>query len=112
MVKDQLVDIQKIQGNSMNPNLESGDFVLVDKFSGEIQPGQIVILSSPVSPLRLVKRVKETRQIPGEDISMFWVEGDNKETSVDSRNFGEINAHLIEGKARAVIFPPRRARLL
>jgi len=93
----------------MTPTLQSGDAIFVDKFS-EISENQIVVFSSPVAALRLVKRITAVRKL--EEISMFWVEGDNKETSVDSRNFGEINSHLVQGRARAIIFPPWRARLL
>ena len=108
MFRDLVCQVQVIAGDSMAPTLKSGDCVLVNKLPQETVSGDIVMVVS--HDKRLVKRVTGVRK--SEEISMFWVEGDNKENSVDSRNFGEVNSHLIEGKAVAVVFPPWRARLL
>lgn len=108
MFRDLVGQIQVIAGDSMTPTLKPGDCVFVNKLPRETVQGDIVMIVSPEK--RLVKRVTDVRKT--EEISMFWVEGDNKENSVDSRNFGEVNSHLIQGKAVAIVFPPWRARLL
>ena len=41
-----------------------------------------------------------------------WVEGDNQETSVDSRRYGPVSNGLIFGKVKWVIYPFHRIRKL
>ena len=62
------------------------------------------------------KKAKK-KQSTGSDIVVIpaghcWVEGDNYETSVDSRTYGPIPIGLIFGKVTRVIFPLHRIRRL
>ena len=41
-----------------------------------------------------------------------WVEGDNKETSIDSRRYGPVSVGLIFAKVTWVIYPFHRIRQL
>ena len=42
----------------------------------------------------------------------IWVEGDNKENSKDSRDFGPISVALLDGIVRAKIWPLYQAQRL
>ena len=107
-VRDKIFQFQIIFGDSMSPTLKSGDIVFVDKNPGNLKIGDVVMFASPIRPQRLVKRITRSRK--SGEISMFWVEGDNRDVSVDSAVFGEINAHLIQGRAEAIVFPFSRFR--
>ena len=100
-----------VVGPSMEPALEHGDLVLIDRWSYRARvprPGEIALLDGP-GGLPLVKRVvrgplprKErigdlvdpTR--PGEPL--FWVEGDNRDLSADSRQFGPVPRGRFRGR--------------
>ena len=75
--------------------------------------GSVIVFANPISDRhqRLVKRVTETRK-SGENSMRYFAEGDNSESSVDSRVFGEVPEGLIEGRVAAVVWPPWRFRLL
>lgn len=79
----------KIAGHSMQPLYKSGDQVLVWKFS-KINNGDVVAFKK--SSKVFIKRVKENKK------GKYYVEGDNKTDSLDSRSFGEIEKHDIIGK--------------
>ncbi|KAH7435803.1 hypothetical protein KP509_06G080300 [Ceratopteris richardii] len=115
-----------IQGNSMQPTLQQGhkdfisllkgDVVFYEKISAPAYKycrGDVVVLSffcrSPTDPDQLmVKRLiamqgdwvnvpgsHEIHQIPK---GRCWVEGDNGNLSLDSRNFGPIPLGLVKGR--------------
>jgi signal peptidase I len=141
LIKDRVVDLEIVTGNSMAPTLNgtgwlTRDVVLVFKDwalayaldeskSGlgntsptatpmsEIGVGSCVVFLNPLSETvhRVIKRVTAIRPI-SEEKNVFYMEGDNKELSVDSRLFGEVNESLIEGKAVAVVWPPWRTKWL
>ncbi|MBI2642013.1 MAG: S26 family signal peptidase [Candidatus Wildermuthbacteria bacterium] len=56
--------------------------------------GQLVVLKDPRDSSRLI-----LKRITGARDSFFWVEGDNKEESTDSRKFGWVPKTAILGKA-------------
>ena len=94
----------------MEPTILSEDIVLIDKFSyrflGKPQKGDIVVAIQPVSPeTSICKRVIEVEggtvpYGPGIKVSEghYWLEGDNKSNSYDSRHHGEVSENLILGK--------------
>ncbi|KAH7435801.1 hypothetical protein KP509_06G080300 [Ceratopteris richardii] len=111
-----------IQGNSMQPTLQQGhkdfisllkgDVVFYEKISAPAYKycrGDVVVLRSPTDPDQLmVKRLiamqgdwvnvpgsHEIHQIPK---GRCWVEGDNGNLSLDSRNFGPIPLGLVKGR--------------
>lgn len=92
----------------MQPALQPGDWLLVLRRvrSGRpprIRPGQIVIARHPGRPdLLLVKRAARR------DGTGWWLESGNPGAgAVDSRVFGAVPPHLIEGR---VLARYRRAR--
>jgi len=89
----------RITGDSMEPTLSSGQFVLVEKVSlrfRDPQVSEVIVFKAPVGG-ELIKRV--IRKV---DQNGYWVEGDNKLRSTDSREFGPITKQAIVG--RVLIF--------
>lgn len=79
----------------MTPILEPGQIVLVNRFSylfAKPKKGDIVALKDPRDKKVLIKRITE---IAG---NTYFVEGDNKKHSTDSRVFGMIRKQEIIGK--------------
>lgn len=83
-----------IDGDSMVPALSSGDVVLVNKIVyqwQEPQPQEMVIVATPYG--LMAKRV--VREISPDK---YWVEGDNKDFSTDSRVYGPVDRSKVIGK--------------
>lgn len=113
-------DFYLLEGESMQPTFKSyGDIVFVDKLSKhsttDFKKGDIVSVINPInSDMKMCKRIvyKEGDKITfknGNEIIVpknhVWVEGDNKDNSLDSRKFGPISKHLIVGKIRMQVWP-------
>ncbi len=82
----------KIQGNSMYPAFNSGDVVLVNRlafFFKNPKIGDIIVLKKERDIIKRIIKVKDNR---------FFVVGDNKKESTDSRQFGWIGRKEIVGK--------------
>ena len=85
-----------VSGDSMFPTLHDGQVVLLYK-TDKIKVGDIVIATDTSKcPRTMIKRVLSIRYIGGE--YRYWIEGDNKDNSFDSRNYGHIRKNAIEGK--------------
>jgi len=87
----------------MSPTLEPGDALVVSR-KAKPTDGAIVVVRRPdQQDLLVVKRARERR-------SAGWVVvGDNPTESTDSRTFGPVPDHLIEGVVVARYWPrPRR----
>jgi signal peptidase I len=126
----------KVQGNSMQPTLSSGDFALLLKTSSNIKTGDIIVLEKELTKEHLIKRViaSEGQKIEIEDNQVkldgvlltedylidysgledftygngliryivpenhFFVLGDNRLNSQDSRQLGLVQKENILGK--------------
>ena len=90
--------------------------MVVDRFfykllGNHIKKDDIVVASQPVDPkTHICKRVIEVggNRLPQYSNILvpegsFWLEGDNRSASYDSRHHGIVPAHLIEGKVIFVI---------
>jgi len=94
-----------IHGTSMQPALETGQFVLVDTARGP-RAGDIVVARRPDRPeLEVVKRVSTI----GADSTLYLL-GDNAAQSTDSRQFGAVSAEDIVGVVRWRYWPPWQAK--
>ena len=93
------IQYHKVKGNSMAPTIHDGDVIIGEGFLNieqRIEHADIVIFSPPGDQSVLyVKRVYglpneyyETKKLGEHE---YWVLGDNKEHSADSREFGPIN---------------------
>lgn len=83
----------QVNGCSMQPTLNDGQFLILNTLDKDVEVGDIVV----VKPLIcfggkiVIKRVVDVRD--GE----IFIEGDNKENSFDSRNVGWINKDSVMG---------------
>jgi len=106
---------------------EYGDIVIVDKITNSklfnkifntgsnYKKGEIVCLINPIeNDVKICKRIiyveNETVKFKnGNEIIVpknhVWVEGDNKDNSLDSRKFGPVSNHLIVGRIRYQLWP-------
>ncbi len=78
----------------MLPTLKTGDAVLINP-QANVAKGDIVLAKHPFKEsVKILKRIGEI----SEDGKFFLI-GDNKDESSDSRNFSAISASEILGKA-------------
>jgi nickel-type superoxide dismutase maturation protease len=85
----------QIKGNSMLPIFKDGDIVLVNRLSYLFRKpkiNDIVAVKDPRDNKILIKRIKKIEE------QMYFVVGDNKLSSTDSREFGMIGKNQIVGK--------------
>jgi nickel-type superoxide dismutase maturation protease len=84
-----------ISGHSMEPTLKTNDTVLVSflpfLFSSP-KVRDVVALKDPKDGKVLIKRITKIEN------KKYFIEGDNKQHSKDSREFGMIGKALIIGK--------------
>lgn len=104
-------------GLSMTPTIRENNVVLINKLVYKFRKpkkGEIVIFNSIVdSSFWMCKRIiyleGDVFEVNGRTIKVpencFWVEGDNKDNSFDSRMFGPVNKFLLLGKVEYSVFP-------
>jgi signal peptidase I len=109
------VHIYSIPSGSMAPTLQAGDHIVVTPYHGGApRRGDIVVFRAPISPEELmVKRIAGT---PGDVVDAgagrmlivpagcYFVLGDNRGDSFDSRNWGVLPRERIVGQARMVLW--------
>ena len=84
------------EGTSMNPTLNDGEVVLVDR-NAEIEVGDIVVAKQPVEQnSEVVKRVQRINER-----GHYFLIGDNPDDSTDSRHYGAVTREYIKGKVVA-----------
>jgi nickel-type superoxide dismutase maturation protease len=85
----------QIIGKSMRPTLKAGDMVLVNKAAYWLslpKRNDIIALRDPRDGKTLIKRIIKIEE------KGYFVQGDNKNASTDSRIFGMIRRSEIIGK--------------
>ena len=81
-----------VNGISMYPTLKHNEFVTYNSFeTAKINDVVIIKSDSFLSEKYIIKRIIDMND------NQIFVEGDNKEFSCDSRNFGWIDKELIVG---------------
>jgi len=109
----------KCEGTSMQPTLNPGDVVLAERWSAlshAIPRGAVVLARSADDPrVTVCKRVtalggERVPHPPGGHTPVppghVWLEGDNPQTSVDSRDYGPVPGGLLWGRVMARVWPP------
>ncbi len=97
-----------VSGMSMQPTLKDGDVIIVSKlhllFGEDFEEEDIITFLDPADEEKiLVKRVKLSEK---DGVKRYFVLGDNTQESIDSREFGSVNAEKIIGKAIFKAWPP------
>ncbi len=83
----------RVENNSMFPALRSGEQVIIKK-SAKLKVGDIVIARHPYKKsVEIIKRIKEI-----DEGGKYFLIGDNKDESSDSRTFGAVSIEYIKGK--------------
>ena len=94
-----------VEGDSMNPTFKRGDWLLVKYFSTSSEPrgakvGRILLIEREEQPGAIyIKRLVDIRgDSPNRHHKTYWVEGDNRSLSEDSRTWGALNGEEIIGR--------------
>ena len=101
----QRFSLVRVRGVSMSPTFRNNQLLFVDRFKtpqyrinfgDEVQVGTIIVYRSP-SDSFVIKRLTEKVQVSDSEF-YYWFEGDNKDESFDSRNYGFIQNEAIIGE--------------
>jgi nickel-type superoxide dismutase maturation protease len=94
----------EVQGESMLPALQNGDWLIVDRRAYRAHPprrGDIVLARDPRDLDRmLIKRIDRVHAD-----GAITLRGDNSDVSTDSREFGAVPAYLVEGRVLGRYWP-------
>ena len=99
--------IAQVSGSSMDPTLKDGDILIVWAL-GEPKDNDIVIMNTDNTGLNvpyIVKRYDAEKSTVG----TMWVEGDNKDNSIDSRRIGTIDKNNYIG---TVLFDVNQMKIM
>ncbi len=109
LIKYMIIDISVVYGKSMIPTIKPGNIIIYNRLAYGIRlpiinryitlwktpkKGDIIILKKPNDDILTVKRCERVYSKNKE----IFVTGDNKNNSIDSRDFGLISINLVEGK--------------
>ena len=104
------LEIRQVEGNSMVPNFNPGDKVLLKRRTSDLQPlhvGEVVMINREGE--ELLKRIVRYEIGGHTGQGMITVEGDNKDASIDSRHWGAVPSRLVKAKVLKV-FKKRQYR--
>ena len=106
--KPQLLGIHVyfVPSASMSPALNPGQFILIDTWIYDRDKplaNDIVVFVEPGSSNVLVKRITPWPDGRMQDRQMWFVMGDNRNRSKDSRHFGGVPSDRLIGKVRMIL---------
>jgi len=85
----------QIKGNSMVPIFRNNDIILINRLAYVFRSpkeNDVIVLRDPRNGREILKRIVKVNN------SAYFVEGDNKKESTDSREFGPITKTAIIGR--------------
>lgn len=94
-----------IEGESMSPTFKDGQWKMIDRqispeyitdFGRKLVKGAILVYYSPQGR-PVVKRLI-SKSVVSETETLLWFEGDNKENSKDSRDYGFVSQERVYGE--------------
>ncbi len=106
-----------VSGASMEPTFINGDYLIVDEISYRFeqpQKGDVIIFRYPLDPSKFF--IKRIEGLPGDTVTEngkqivlaeneYYVLGDNRNESLDSRYWGSLPKSLIVGRAFLRLWP-------
>lgn len=138
-----------VDGESMEPNYHSGEYIIVDRFQylfGQPERGDVVVLKFPGDPEHK-KYIKRIIGLPGDNVILqdgqvfingqkldekylpegtltlpnlnrtlkeddYFLLGDNRPNSSDSRIWGVANKRYLIGRAWLILYPFENAKVV
>lgn len=94
------IAIFKVKDRSMEPAIKGGDYVVVNKLAyllSKPKVKDIIVFKYPAKNIFLIKRITRVAK------EKYFVTGDNKAMSIDSRKFGSVQFHSIVGKVISIV---------